>query len=115
MMDLRGENVLVAGGAGFVGSQLVRELVELGANVTVYDNFLHGTRENLAELQNDIAVVIGDLLDEWKLSQAFRTHRPTYVFDLVGDTYVPTAYDVPKRFFRINVEGTLNLLMACKL
>lgn len=114
MTNLKAENVMVAGGAGFVGSQLVRELLELGANVMVYDNFLHGTRANLDEVKDDVAIVVGDLLDEWKLFKVLRTHRPKYVFDLVGDTYVPTAYDVPKRFFRINVEGTLNVLMACK-
>ena len=115
MTALKGETVLVAGGAGFVGSQLVRELLAIGANVIVYDNFLHGRRENLEEVRESISCVIGDVLDEWKLSQAFKEYRPAYVFDLIGDTYVPTAYDVPKRFFRINVEGTLNILMACKM
>jgi nucleoside-diphosphate-sugar epimerase len=104
----------VAGGAGFIGSQLVRTLLEQGARVAVYDNFATGSRRNLERVKNDVALVIGDVLDEWKLSAAFRTHKPTFVFDLVGDTYVPTAYDVPKRFFRVNVEGTINVLMACK-
>jgi nucleoside-diphosphate-sugar epimerase len=113
--DLGGERVLVAGGAGFVGSQLVRELLAVGAEVVVYDNLLHGTRANLEELKDDITVVVGDVLDEWKLVRTFREYSPRYVFDLVGDTYVPTAYDVPKRFFRINVEGTINLLMAAKM
>jgi nucleoside-diphosphate-sugar epimerase len=58
--------------------------------------------------------VIGDVLDEWKLSATFRDHRPRFVFDLVGDTYVPSSYDVPKRFFRVNVEGTINVLMAAR-
>ena len=114
-IKIEGENVLVVGGAGFVGSQLVRELLDIGANVIVYDNFLHGRRENLEEIKNQIEIVVGDILDEWKLSETFRKYCPTYVFDLVGDTYVPTAYDIPKRFFRINVEGTLNVLMACKM
>ncbi|HVU03172.1 MAG TPA: GDP-mannose 4,6-dehydratase [Polyangiaceae bacterium] len=106
--------VLVAGGAGFVGSQLVRELLSVGAEVVVYDNFLHGTRENLAGLSGPLEVVIGDVLDEFKLFQAFQEHRPRFAFDLVGDTYVPTAYDVPKRFLRVNVEGTMNVLLAAK-
>lgn len=110
-----GAKVLVAGGAGFVGSSVVRELLHNGAEVVVYDNFLHGTRENLDEIRADIRLVVGDVLDEWKLSRAFREFQPQFVFDLVGDTYVPTAYDVPKRFFRINVEGTINILMASKM
>lgn len=111
---LKGKTVLVAGGAGFVGSQLVRDLLDVGARVVVYDNFMHGTRENLEEISDSIEVVIGDSLDEWKLVQTFGQYKPDYVFNLIGDTYVPTAYDVPKRFFRINVEGNLNILMACK-
>jgi len=113
-MTLAGQKVLVAGGAGFVGSQLVRELLDLGARVVIYDNFLHGTRQNLDDLGKRVAVVIGDVLDEYKLFETFRVHAPRFVFDLVGDTYVPTAYDVPKRFLRVNVEGTMNVLLAAK-
>jgi nucleoside-diphosphate-sugar epimerase len=114
MIDLKGHRVLVAGGAGFVGSQLVRELIGLGATTAVYDNFFHGTFQNIAQVRNDIELFIGDVLDEWALIDAFEKFQPEYVFDLVGDTYVPRAYEVPKRFFRINLEGTLNVLMACK-
>ena len=109
------KKVIIAGGAGFIGSQLIRELIDVGARVVVYDSFLHGTRENIREISDAIDVVIGDVLDEWKLIGTFERHKPTYVFNLIGDTYVPTAYDVPKRFFRMNVEGNLNILMACKV
>jgi len=110
---MQGKRVLVCGGAGFVGSQLVRNLLNIGCQVTVYDNFLHGHRENLEEVRDRIAIVPGDVLDEWRLSQAFREWKPDFVFNLVGDTYVPTAYDVPKRMLQVNAEGNLNVLMAC--
>lgn len=112
---LADESVLVTGGAGFVGSSLVRELLKERAKVVVYDNFLHGVKANIQELRNQIEVVPGDVLDEWKLIETAKKFKVSYIFHCVGDTYVPTAYDVPKRFFRINVEGTLNALLACKL
>jgi len=111
--DLKGKRVLVCGGAGFVGSQLVRDLLAAGSSVAVYDSFLHGHRENLEEVKSQIQILGGDVLDEWRLSWAFRTVEPQYVFNLIGDTYVPTAYDVPKRMLHVNAEGNLNVLMAC--
>ncbi len=110
----RGKRVVVSGGAGFVGSALVRELLDDGAIVTVYDNFLHGHRQNLDEVRDRVQIVPGDVLDEWKFLDAVTESRAQFLFHCVGDTYVPTAYDVPKRFFRINVEGTLNALFLTK-
>lgn len=114
MVAFRGKRVVVSGGAGFVGSTLVRELLSDGAKVTVYDNFLHGHRQNLDEIADQITIVPGDVLDEWKFLDAITDSHAEYLFHCVGDTYVPTAYDVPKRFFRINVEGTLNALQLTK-
>ncbi len=111
---VEGRRVLVAGGAGFVGSQLVRELADQGAKVVVFDNFQTGARDNLAEVRDAIDVVNGDLLDEWSVLEAFRAYRPELVFNMAAETFVPTAFDVPKRFLRINVDGHLNLLMACR-
>jgi nucleoside-diphosphate-sugar epimerase len=114
MIDLSGKPVLVAGGAGFVGSALVRELLNDGARVVVYDNFLHGTLENLKDVLQEIDIISGDVLDCWRLSDTFKNFNIEYVFNCVGDTYVPAAYDIPRRFFAINVEGNLNLLTATK-
>ena len=110
--ELRGEVVLVAGGAGFIGSALCRELAALGARVVVFDNFVHGRREHLDGVAS--TMVVGDVVDVRALDAACAAHSPSVVFALVSETYVPAAYQAPKRFVRTNVEGTLNLLQATK-
>lgn len=105
--------MLVAGGAGFVGSQVTRDLAAAGAEVTVVDDLSTGAAEHVANLPL-VRLVVGDVLDTERLATAFRAARPDLVVSLVGDTFVPESYVEPRRFFRINVEGTLNILMAAK-
>lgn len=102
----------VAGGAGFVGSAVVRELLRQDQTVVSFDNYLHGVPANLCGLRGQLAVVRGDALDEDSLARAMADHGVTHVIDCIGDTFVPTAYRLPKRFFDINLQATLNLLGA---
>ena len=62
MNSLKNCNVLVTGGAGFIGSTLVRELIKVGANVIVYDNLLYGDKYNLSDIEKDMTLVIGDVI-----------------------------------------------------
>ena len=111
---MRGENVLVTGGAGFIGSALVRELLKEGANVVVYDNFLYGDRCNLMDVEEDhIQTVNGDVLS-WKIYDVIKKYDVQYVFHLAAEPYIPHCYDNPEKFFDVNVKGTMNVLMACK-
>jgi len=111
--EIRGENVLITGGAGFIGSALVRELLKEGANVVVYDNFLYGDRSNLADVEDRIQIVNGDVLS-WKVYDVMKKHDIKYVFHLAAEPYIPRCYDNPEKFFDVNVKGTINVLMACK-
>lgn len=113
---LQGSCVMVAGGAGFVGSALVRELLDYDARIVVYDNFLHGAQDNVAGLSNSdqVTVITADVLDKGKLEKTIRDFSIDYIFDFVGDTFVPTAYEIPQRFFDINLQGTFNVLMAAR-
>jgi len=107
------ENVLVTGGAGFLGSALVRELLKKDANVIVFDNFLYGDRSNLVDIESEIQIVTGDVLS-WKVYHAIKEHKVKYVFHLAAEPYIPKCYDNPERFFDVNVKGTMNVLMASK-
>lgn len=112
-MNLSGETILVTGGAGFIGSALVRELLKNNAETVVYDNFLYGDHSNLAEIEKDIEIVNGDVLS-WKLYHTIKKHNVKYVFHLAAEPYIPHCYDNPEKFFDVNVKGTMQLLMACK-
>ena len=105
---------MVAGGAGFVGSAIVRELLRRGSTIVCYDNYLHGHPAHVAGLSGPFTAIHGDVRDDWSLFKALRDHQVEYIIDCVGDTFVPTAYIMPERFFDINVGGTLHLLRAAQ-
>lgn len=106
------DRILVTGGAGFVGSSLVRRLLEDGCEVSVVDNHLSGPLENLASVRDSIRFVEGDVNDAELLARVFREFRPQHLYHLVGDTFVPSAYRQPERFVRVNIDGTLSVLRA---
>jgi nucleoside-diphosphate-sugar epimerase len=112
-MELAGKNVMVTGGAGFIGSTLVRELLIEGAEVVVYDNFVSGDWANLTEVQDQIEVLEGDILDP-NLSQIMSQKRINCVFNLAAEPYIPHCYDRPRKFFEVNATGAMNVMLACK-
>ena len=113
MNSLKNCNVLVTGGAGFIGSTLVRELIKAGANVIVYDNLLYGDKYNLSEIEKDMTLVIGDVISG-KIFDTLKKYNIDYVFNLAAEPYIPHSYDNPEKFFQVNVNGTINLLSACR-
>ncbi len=110
---LEGKNVFVTGGAGFIGSALVRELLSQKANVTVFDNFMGGSESNLSEVRHKISVIRGDIRDP-ELAGVLKKSGAQFVFNLAAMPYIPDCYEKPLEFFDINAGGALNLLFACK-
>lgn len=114
MIDISNSTVMVAGGAGFVGSAIVRELLNYNCRVISFDNYLHGVPENLTNLPG-VTVIQGDALNQMDIVKCMLDNKVEYVLNCIGDTYVPAAYLWPQRFFDINVTACLNLLEACNL
>ena len=102
--------MLVTGGAGFIGSHLVRGLLESGDRVRVLDNFSTGNRANLADV--DVEVVEGELRSYERVHNAVR--GADVVFHLGAMGSVPRSVQDPLTSTAVNVEGTLNVLLAAR-
>lgn len=111
---LEGKDVIVTGGAGFIGSHLCRTLVEQGAKVTVFDNLSSGKIDLIKSLiDNDkIEFVQGDVRDPATLEK--ETRNSEVVFHLAAQTSVPFSMEDAKEDCEVNVVGTLNTLEAAK-
>jgi len=101
---------LVTGGAGFIGSNLVRGLLAQGDDVRVLDNFSTGNRTNLEGL--DVEIVEGELRSYERVHNAVRRTDVVYHLGALGS--VPRSVQDPLTSSAVNVEGTLNVLLAAR-
>jgi len=104
--------VLVTGGGGFIGSNLVHVLLERGDSVRVLDNFATGNRRNLADIAGEIEVVEGDLRSYERVHTAVRGMEIVFHQGALGS--VPRSVQDPLTSTAVNVEGTLNVLLAAR-
>ena len=110
MNDIKPKRVVVTGGAGFIGANLVRLLLKHRYEVAVFDNLSVGSAEYLAGLP--VEFIKGDILDRPAVNKAMVGR--TGVVHLAAQTGVPGSLLDPRRDCEINVLGTLNLLEACR-
>jgi UDP-glucose 4-epimerase len=101
---------LVTGGAGFIGSNLVRALLDRGDDVRVLDNFSTGNRANLDGL--DVEIAEGELRSYERVHNAVRGSEVVYHLGALGS--VPRSVQDPLTSSAVNVEGTLNVLLAAR-
>jgi nucleoside-diphosphate-sugar epimerase len=107
-----GMRYVVTGGAGFIGSNTVDELVKRGHSVVVLDDLSAGKEENLAEVRNKITFIKGSITDIEVVRKAM--HEAEYVLHLAARTSVPRSVKDPIESNRINIDGTLNVLVAAR-
>ncbi len=103
---------LVTGGAGFIGSNIVAELVQRGQKVTVFDNFATGKRENLAPFLSAITLYEGDVRNFDQVREA--VDGVDYVLHQAALPSVPRSVQDPVTSNQVNVDGTLNVLVAAR-
>jgi UDP-glucose 4-epimerase len=104
--------VLVTGGGGFIGSNLVRGLLAHGDEVRVLDNFATGSRTNLDDVADDVEVVEGELRSYERVHNAVRGVEVVFHLGALGS--VPRSVQDPLTTSAVNVEGTLNVLLAAR-
>ena len=111
-LELNGRPVLVTGGAGFIGSHLVEELVARGARVRVLDNFVTGSREKVAAVDDRIDLLPGDLRDLDTCRAAVAGVELVLHQAALGS--VPRSLESPAATIASNTGGTANLLAAAR-
>jgi nucleoside-diphosphate-sugar epimerase len=103
---------LVTGGAGFIGSNIIAELIERGERVRVLDNFSTGRRKNIAPFVKHIELIEGDLRDLSTVNQA--VEGVDYVLHQGALPSVQRSIDAPLATHAANATGTLNILIAAR-
>ncbi len=112
---IKGKRVLVTGGAGSIGSEIVRQLVNFGAStVTVFDN----AEASMFHLEQEVSrsfpkahikYVIGDVRDKYRLEEVFDSFKPNVVFHAAAYKHVPMMESNPVEAIKTNVLGTMNV------
>src|SRR5579864_6476996 len=104
---------LVTGGAGFIGSALVRALVRDGERVVTVDKLTYaGNLDNLKPVANspNHIFIQADICDRAAMAEVMEKHRPDAIYHLAAETHVDRSIDAPSRFIETNVLGTATLL-----
>ena len=103
-------NILVIGGAGYIGSHTVKQLIDAGHRVVVLDNFYSGHRWAVDE---QATLVEGDIADQGLLDVLLPQHQIEAVVHFAGHIVVPESVENPFKYYQNNVVGSLRLIESC--
>jgi len=106
---LKNKEILVTGGCGFIGSEIVKQLSEIGANVTIIDNLSSGKEEYIQNLSN-VKLITADLLDDDAIESIVKDKE--YIINNAALPFIPDSYYIPKKFFDVNVNATISLALS---
>jgi len=109
-MEIKQNKILVTGGAGFIGSNLVNELIKKGHDIVVVDNLSSGKKESI---NPEVKFYEIDVRSK-KLNEIFEKENPKIVFHFAAQPLVDQAYNNPFDAIETNVMGTVNVLEICR-
>lgn len=114
-LEITSKTVLVTGGAGFIGSHVVKELLQRKARVVVVDIVIH-PQSFFAKEQFKKHVIYQniDITNKNKVFKVFKEYTPDYIFHLAAEPIVEAAFENPHSTFMTNVMGTVNILEAAR-
>ena len=110
-----GKNAMITGGLGFIGSNLAKELIELGATVTLVDSLIPeygGNLFNIESIKNNARINISDVRDQHSMKYLIKDQD--YLFNLAGQTSHMDSMNAPFDDLEINVKAQLSILEACR-
>lgn len=116
---MKAKHILITGGAGFIGSHLTESLVAEGHRVTIFDDFNdyydpNFKRQNIARLGDLVTVIEADIRDAVAVERAFASGQFDSVVHLAARAGVRPSISDPKLYVTTNIDGTFNLLDACR-
>jgi nucleoside-diphosphate-sugar epimerase len=106
-MDFKEKRILVTGGAGFIGSEVVRQLLSQNATVTVLDNFSSGKKKYLPKNKN-LKIVKADIRNEATVAKNIKNQE--IIINLAALPFIPDSFFHPSDFFSVNTMGSVNML-----
>ena len=109
LLVLKNKEILVTGGCGFIGSEIVKQLSLLGANVTIIDNLSSGKEKYIQGFSN-VELITADLLDDHAIESVVKDKE--YIINNAALPFIPDSYYMPKKFFDVNVNATISLALA---
>lgn len=106
-MGFKDKKFLVTGGAGFIGSEVVKQLLEKGSDVTILDNFSSGKKQYLPTSKK-LKIIRGDIQDEKTVKKVVKDQEA--VIHLAALPFIPDSYYYPADFFKSNAIGSVNMI-----
>lgn len=107
---MKNGKILVTGGAGYIGSHVVRQLSEAGHEVVVFDNLSTGFADSLIHGEE---LIVADLSDQQAIDEVIQRHHVKTVLHFAASIIAPESVDQPLKYYRNNTRNTMNLLAAC--